>query len=260
VMFFMQMLIWLCRGHIVPSLDTFGLFLVALSGGLFVSGLTWALYVALEPWVRRRWPHALISWSRLISGKWRDPVVCRDILFGVLLGMAWILIFQLRSIPMQHLGGAPDSVNLDYLMGGRFALGAGLLQIPLSILGTLQFFFLLFGLKVLLRKDWLAAIVFIAIFALPRSLASHYPSVELPAQLLVYAIAVVIVYRFGLVPLAVAILTVDLIANMAFTSDFSSWYISTSIVAVLSLLALAAWGFYHSVGGESLWKLEAKLG
>ena len=40
-------------------------------------------YLALEPWVRRRWPHAMITWARLLSGKWRDPVVCRDMLVAI---------------------------------------------------------------------------------------------------------------------------------------------------------------------------------
>ena len=38
-----------------------------------------------------------------------------------------------------------------------------------AILGTLQFFFLLMGLKVVLKKDWLAAIVFVAIFGVGAS-------------------------------------------------------------------------------------------
>ncbi len=126
----------------------------------------------------------------------------------------------------------------------------------LSILGTLQFFFLLLGLKVVLRKDWLAAIVFIAIFALPRGLQSTYASVEVPAQILVYAIAVLIVYRFGLVPLAVAIFTIDMLGNVPFTADFSAWYMATSALALLSVVALAGWGFYHSLGGEPLWHAD----
>jgi hypothetical protein len=125
------------------------------------------------------------------------------------------------------------------------------MQIPESILGTLQFFFLLLGLKVVLRKDWLAAIAFVAIFALPRGLTSSYMAVELPAWILIYAIAVLIVFRFGLVPLACAIFTVNMLANVPFTADLSAWYMPTSVLALLSIVALAAWGFYQSLGGES---------
>ncbi|MFY9744477.1 MAG: serine/threonine-protein kinase [Candidatus Sulfotelmatobacter sp.] len=256
VMFSLGMLLWLCRSHLVASLSTFGLFIIAVSTSLFLSGITWLLYLALEPWVRRRWPQAMISWNRLLSGQFRDPLVGRDILFGVMLGVVWILIFQLRYIPMMRMGAAPELGQTDYLVGGREALGAWLMQVPASILGTLQFFFLLLGLKVVLRKDWLAAIAFVAIFALPQGLSSSYVAVELPAEILVYAVAVLIVYRFGLVPLVCAIFTINMLANVPFSSDLSAWYMPISILALLSIVALASWGFYHSLGGQPLWRPE----
>ncbi|MGD0986156.1 MAG: hypothetical protein ABR874_00005, partial [Candidatus Sulfotelmatobacter sp.] len=83
-----------------------------------------------------------------------------------------------------------------------------------------------------------------------------YVRVELPAMTLVYAVAVLIVYRFGLVPLACAIFTVDMLGNVPATADFSAWYMPTFILALLSVLALAGWGFYHSLGGEPLWRPE----
>lgn len=141
-------------------------------------------------------------------------------------------------------------------MGGREALGQWLLQIPLSIIGTLQFFFLLLGLKIVLRKDWLMALAFVALFALPRAFSTSYVGVELPAQILIYAVAVLIVYRFGLVPLAAAIFTVNMLANVPATPDLSAWYAPTCILALLSVVALAGWGFYHSLGGEPLWRSE----
>ncbi|MFZ0290416.1 MAG: hypothetical protein WAL65_15200, partial [Candidatus Sulfotelmatobacter sp.] len=256
VMFALEILLWLCRGHLVPSIDTLGVFIIAVSTALFVSGTTWMLYLALEPWVRRRWPQTIISWSRLLSGQFRDPLVGRDILFGVMLGVMWILIFQFRYIPMMHMGAAPGIAQTEYVAGGREALGAWLMQIPASILGTLGFFFLLLGLKLLLRKDWLAAIAFVAVYALPQGLTSSYVAVELPAQILVYAIAVLIVYRFGLIPLACAIFTINMLGNVPFTADLSAWYMPTSVLALLSVVALAGWGFYHSLGGEQLWRPE----
>ena len=256
VMFALEMLLWLCRGHIVAGMDMVGTLFIAVSTALFVSGTTWMLYLALEPWVRRRWPQTIISWSRLLSGQFRDPLVGRDILFGVMLGAAWILIFQLRQVPLSHLGAAPVMAQIEYLAGGREALGAWSMQIPASILGTLQFFFLLLGLKYILRKDWLAAVAFVAIFALAQGLPSSYVSVDLPMWAVIYGIAVLIVYRFGLIPLACAIFTVNMLANVPFTVDPSAWYMTTFILALLSVVALAGWGFYHSLGGEPIWRHE----
>jgi serine/threonine-protein kinase len=240
----------------VAGIETLGLLVIALSTALFVSGTTWMLYLALEPWVRRRWPQTIISWSRLLSGQLRDPLVGRDILFGVMLGVLWILIIEIRFAILAHLGMAPSLAQTDYLAGGREALGAWLMQIPTSILGTLGFFFLLLGLKLVLRKDWLAAIAFVAIYALPQGLSSSHVPVDLPMWILVYAIAVLIVFRFGLIPLACAIFTVNMLPNAPFTVNFSAWYMSTFALTLLSVVALAGWGFYQSLGGEPVWRPE----
>jgi hypothetical protein len=90
------------------------------------------------------------------------------------------------------------------------------------------------------------------------STGGSYLAVQIPTRMLVYGIAVLIVYRFGLVPLAVAIFTVDMLFNVPFSADFSTWYMSTSIFALLSVAALAGWGFYHSLGGQPLWAADAE--
>jgi len=239
VMFLLEIALFLCRGHFATVGDAIGLLFLQISTALFVAGTTWMLYLAVEPWVRRHWPKTIISWSRLLSAGARDPLVGRDILFGVLLGVVWILIFQIRFIPMMRMGAAPTLFSPELLTGGRNALGAWLQQWPLSIQTTLVFFFLLFGLKVLLRKEWIAAIVMVAIFALPRGLSSSYRAVEIPAEILVYAIAAIIVLRFGFVPLACAVFTINLVANIPLSADLSAWYMTSSILALLSVVALA---------------------
>ena len=256
VMFLLEMGLFLCRSHLATIGDAIGLGIVAISGALFMAGAIWLLYMAVEPWVRRLWPKSIISWSRLLAGNWRDPVVGRDILLGVALGMVWIMVFQLRYIPIMRMGASPGFGSTDALLGGRAALGAWLRQWPQSIQSTLMFFLLLLGLRAILRKEWIAAIVFIAIFAVPRGIDSHYRMIELPTQVLVYAIAVLIVIRFGLVPLAVAIFTINMTEGIPFSADLSTWYMTTSILALLSLLIITGWGFYHSLGGQKVWKLE----
>jgi serine/threonine-protein kinase len=256
VMFLLEIALFLCRGHFATIGDAIGLLFLQISTALFGAGTTWMLYLAVEPWVRRHWPKTIISWSRLLSAGARDPLVGRDILFGVLLGVVWILIFQIRYIPMMRMGAAPALFSTELIMGGRNALGAWLQQWPLSIETTLVFFFLLFGLKVLLRKEWIAAIVMVAIFALPRGLSSSYKTVEIPAEILVYSIAAIIVLRFGFIPLACAVFTINLAANVPLSADLSAWYMTSSILALLSIVALAGWGFYHSLGGEPLWRVE----
>ena len=255
IMFALEMALFLCRSHFATVGDTIGLAVIASSTALFLAGAMWLFYMAIEPWVRRQWPKSIISWSRLLAGNWRDPVVGRDILLGVALGTVWILIFLIHSIPLMHVGASPGFGSTDALMGGRAALGGWLRQWPQSIQSTLVFFLLLLGLRAILRNQWIAAVVFVAIYAVPRGLGP-YKMIQLPTQVIVYAIAALIVIRFGLVPLAVAIFTINMLGGVPFSADLSTWYMTTSIMALLSLLAIAGWGFYLSLGGQKVWKFE----
>jgi serine/threonine-protein kinase len=254
IFFAILMVIWLLQGHFVASLNVLGLLVMAISTALFLSGVVFVLYLALEPYVRRYWPQAIISWSRLLSGRVRDPLVGRDILLGVLLGVVWIVIFKIGRVVSMRMGAAPELFSTNYLLSSRRAIGAWLLQFPLAILGTLQFFGIILVLKLILKKDWLATIAFVAIFAANKAIGSNYLLVTAVTTLLVYLVLALIVYRFGLVPLACAIFTVNLLANVPFTADASVWYFGNSIFDLVSVLALTGWGFYHSLGGEGFWK------
>jgi hypothetical protein len=44
--------------------------------------------------------------------------------------------------------------------------------------------------------------------------------------------------------------------SLPYTLDSSTWYASHVFGVILSFVALAAWGFYTSLGGQTLWKDE----
>ena len=74
---------------------------------LFFGMVTWLLYAALEPYVRRYWPDTLISWSRMLSGNFKDPVFARDVLLGTLFGLASAVLEQLQPLVEAGLGKPP---------------------------------------------------------------------------------------------------------------------------------------------------------
>ncbi len=136
VIFSLQMVLWLFQAHFVPSISSLGLFVLAASGGLFITAVTCALYLAIEPFIRRHWPHAIISWSRLMAGQVRDPLVGRDTLYGVLLGMSWALIFSIFYLLRMRAGDAPALGTTDYLLGARHVIGSWLWHLAISVQGT----------------------------------------------------------------------------------------------------------------------------
>ncbi len=252
--FVINMALWVCLDHFIPTLATFGRFIMAVSTSLFFSAAIWMLYVALEPYVQRHWPHALISWSRLLAGKLHDPLVGRDVLWGVLLGVLWAVIVGVGFLFLKREGATPQLPNSDLLMGSRQVLGSSLQNIGQSILGTLQFFFVIFLLRVILRNNWLALVCFVGIFTALNTLQSDHPQIVWPVWLIVYMLAAGAVTRFGLIVLAAAIFTASVLLNLPYSLDFSTWYAAHAAAMVAGFVALAAWGFYTSLGGQKVWK------
>lgn len=255
LVFVMQIAIWLCFGHFVPDSGVVGFFVVAVSGALFMSALSWILYLALEPFVRKLWPQTIISWTRLMSGRIRDPLVGRDVLFGVILGLTWDLIIEIRFVfGIARLGSIPQLLSTDYLLGLRSTLGAAIVQVPGGIQGTLFFFVILVVLRYLLRNRWAAAAGFVVIFTLLNALGSSHPWVAASSGALVYGIAAFALVRFGLITLTVAVFVANTLLNVPVTFDFSRWYAPYALFVPLFVLVLAAWGFYTALGGQKLFE------
>jgi len=251
-----QIALWLTRSHLVPDISTFGQFIIMASTALFISGCVWILYMALEPYVRRHWPQAIISWTRLSSGRIRDPLVGRDVLFGTVLGVSWCLIFIIDELVLAQFGSEPGLGNTDYFQGSRRAVGAVLSQIPNSVTGTLIFFFVIFLLRAILRKQWLAAAGFVLLYTTLKCLQSDNPWVEAPFVIVIYGIAALVVSRFGLVALAAGIFVADLVGNLPSTANFSAWYANGPIFALLLVAALAVWGFHTALAGRPIFSRE----
>jgi len=71
-----QMLRSLLRINHVPSIeDELLLVTMSVALALFGGAVIWLFYMAAEPYVRRLWPDSLIAWTRLLDGRFRDPLL-----------------------------------------------------------------------------------------------------------------------------------------------------------------------------------------
>jgi len=254
--FCINMLLWIFAGHFTAQAAMLGQFASALAASLFNAALVWTVYLALEPYVRRHWPHSIISWSRLINGQLRDPAVGRDVLFGVVMGMLWSMIGATGDVVGRAFGGEPSFHNTDFLEGMRWTLAEQTAQVHGAVRITLVFFFMLFILRVLLRNKWLAAAAFVAIWTVLQTLSSTHPLIGAPVIAAIYIIAAVALVRFGLVTLAVAAFTTDSIGNVPITMNPSIWYFQSTVFVVATVLALAAWAFYAATAGRKLFSAD----
>jgi len=255
VIFFLHMALWALEAHF-SSFENFMLLLVlAISMALFWAGVVWLLYLTLEPYVRRYWPQALISWTRALAGRWRDPLVGRDVLYGIIVGLIVCVMYGIRYHVERRFGAMPAFASLEYLGNARIASGTWFQHIPSSISSTLLMFLLLFLFRVVLRKSWLAAGVFVLLFTAMKSVTADYPSVEWPLQAVIYTALAAGALRFGLVALAVALYTADAALNIPVTLNTSAWYFNDSTIALATIAGLAIWGFYTALGRSADHKL-----
>jgi hypothetical protein len=58
----------------------------------------------------------------------------------------------------------------------------------------------------------------------------------------------------------VALFTGDMALNVPVTLNASAWYFTTATLAVASVAALAFWGFYTALAGQTPWKAQTDRG
>jgi predicted Ser/Thr protein kinase len=253
VVFTLHMALWVFQAHFSSAGNFVYLLILAISTALFWGGAVWMLYLALEPYVRRYWPQAIVSWTRVLAGRWRDPLVGRDVLYGVVLGTIFCDLYGIRYHLEGRFGAPPSRLGLEYFGNARTAIATWLQHIPSSISSTLLLFLLLFIFRVLLRKSWLAAVAFVLLFTALKSLGSSYPALEWPIEAILYVTFAVGALRFGLVTLAAALYTANVALNIPVTLNSSAWYFTDATLALASIAALAIWGFYIALAGQVPW-------
>ncbi len=250
--FVLHLVLWTVRSHFTASIGVIGMFMLVICTSTAYAVVVWAVYLALEPYVRRRWPHAIISTTRVLSNQVRDPIVGRDILVGFAMGISWRLIGELGQL----LGAnrQPALLPPEVLEGARATLGGVLVDVPRAVINGLLFFFILFLMRVLLRNQWLAAAAFIAIFVLLNVAGSDTPLLSTIETIASCAAAAIVMQRFGLLALVTGFFVVNTMVTP--TLNASAWYFSNVALVDAGLLALMIWACVVSMGGRRLWKQD----
>jgi hypothetical protein len=242
------MAVWFCKVHLVGSIGLLAMFLIAVCTSVFYGVLLWTIYVALEPSVRKRWPQVLVSWTNILAGHVGDPVVGRDVLFGTALGVAWALMVRVvdRWSGENDLMGYPGASEL--LTGMRSTVGLVLQGVPYAMRNVLFYFFLLFLLRIVLRRQWAGAAAFAGLFAVLGALGNDaHPWVNAAVALAYFGTGAVAVLRWGLLSYAVGIFSSELLLKLPATRDTSAWYFANMLTLVAIAVALASWGLYTAV-------------
>jgi serine/threonine protein kinase len=242
------MTLWLCEVHVTATIELFALFLLAICTSVFYGVLLWTVYLALEPFVRRHWPRVLVSWTNVLTGRASDAVVGRDALIGVALGIWFALLFRaIAAISGDGPINFPGEVEL--LLGLRSTIGVVLQEGLYAIRNVLLYFFVLFVLRMLLRRQWAAIVAFTAFFTLLNALGNERVWLGGVIGLLYFGTAAFVIVRFGgLLAFVVGAFVSTLLFDVVLTLDSSAWYLGSNVLVLAVVAVLAGWAFYTATG------------
>lgn len=248
--------------HVADPFEEFDRLRILVGQALVAVAVMWLWYIALEPYARRRWPHALIAWSRLLAGRFRDPLIGRDILVG---GVAVIgtSVVSGVAIWINSLLGQPPSTpyawDWQFLQGLRFQIGR--FFDPRSVFFALLILFLLLGLRLLLRREWLAIAAVLALNA-GMGVVRASPSTSLAStivdgasELIWMSIVLLVTVRFGLLALTFLWFFERVVPLPAYFG-LTGWQSGPSWTTIIIVTAITAYGFHTALAGRSLMRDE----
>jgi serine/threonine-protein kinase len=246
----------LFRADHVFSRDEFNVMQIVLAWSAYRAAVVWLGYLALEPYVRRRWPHTLIAWSRLLSGRVTDPLVGRDILAGIIGGVALVGLAHLLRLVPAWIGmpmPAPVQFATSSLGSVRHVAYFVLQSISEYVIAALTVTAGVVVMRSIVRSQAIAvAVVFLVLAAAFLGNASDSVTLLIMYAALSAGVLLFVMMRFGLLALAVTGIVFGWLRLIPLTLDSSAWYAGRSFFLIGLLAALSIGAFFVVLAGKPL--------
>jgi serine/threonine-protein kinase len=233
----------------------------ALGGALYAGGTAWLFYMSLEPEMRRRWPEPIISWTRLLGGNLRDPLVGRDVLSGIAFGALQTLLARVHYRLPVWLGHAPPmplSSDLDLFAGVRTWIAALGEQTKTAVEQALVIMVCLLILRIVLRKSWPATLGLAAVLCVILSFDGFGASgaAGIPVSCAAGILLTWIMVRHGLLSLAVTLWTLRVLTAFNLSADWGAWYGRPVVFALVVVAAVLLFAARSALAGRSIFDLR----
>jgi serine/threonine-protein kinase len=230
--------------HTTLLIDELNLIEQIVSQALYGALVVWGAYLAVEPAVRRRWPETLVSWNRLLNGRFNDPLVGRDVLAGSIAGIAVALLIQTVSGFATVLSTLSEPRHVAY-----YALSLA----PVAVVYSVGMLLGLYTLHALTGRVWLARLLLFLWLLLGNVVAfgRESPLIFFTSIALALLLSLVLI-RLGLVAAAMLWFSHGLLLRTPLTLDSSSWYAGRSFVVLGCFAALFLASAYTSLGGKPI--------
>lgn len=242
----------LTRHHVADLSAEASVLITLVEVSLLPAALLWIYYVALEPYVRRRWPEYLISWTRLLGGQLRDPMVGRDLMVGSLFGILLALCAEVVNAwpAWFHLAGqTPISGDKLSMYAAPQYAGYLVLNIVGGIFAGLNLLFALFVIRSRIKNYWIG-MTFLTFLVTLTGLGNENVIAETTAAVITAVLVVTVIARFGLLAAIVAYTCDNILVDFPIGSDIGHWYFYRGLIPVLLVVTLALYGFRFSMGSR----------
>jgi serine/threonine-protein kinase len=252
--FLLGAVMWAGGFHPVASDGIVDLATFATAQWLLQAAILYFVYLALEPEVRARWPHSIVTWNRVLAGRWLDAQVASHVLIGAAVGTGLWIIFKVAAIFFFNTTEPMNwDVSLNYFLGARHWIGAHAATLNAALSKGLFVFLTLFAMRQILRRDWLAALAAAFLFALATNEVAQWGSIALGAlYFATYAGIIFALLRCGLVACIAGVFFADSCNAVVLGGDWNAWYQPAGIATALLLVSIAVFAFWRSLGGREL--------
>jgi serine/threonine-protein kinase len=230
---------------------------------LLSAAILFLVYLALEPAVRARWPHSIVTWNRVLAGRWRDAQVASDILIGAAVGTGLFTLFKLSSVLLQRqVSPLNTDISLHFALGVRQWVGGHAQILGNGLRFGLFIFLTIFGLRRMLRSDILAALAAALLFTSLQGDLSYSQErlVIMALYIVVYSALTFVLLRSGLVATISTLFFANSGNAVMLGTDWNTWYAPFGIASLSLLIGIAVWAFWRSLGGRDLLHGEEPAG
>ncbi|OLC47633.1 MAG: hypothetical protein AUH43_11275, partial [Acidobacteria bacterium 13_1_40CM_65_14] len=250
---------WIFGAHHVSTTDVeLRELLIAIGFSTVLGAIVWVFYLAIEPYVRRFWPDGLLGWTRLLSGRLRDPRVGRDVLIGLLFGVGLMALDTAQGLLPQRWGYTaplpPFGTSVGPLASTAFVVTRWVSALYTSLQTVLLVAMIFVVLRLVLRRGWLAALVGVVILTVLSDNGAAFFGTWFDLVLIPLTFVVVTfgMFRFGLLVMTVAAFANKVATGLPLTLNLSAWWATPSMLSLALLIGLALFAFYAARAGKPL--------
>jgi len=152
-----------------------------------------------------------------------------------------------------HLGAPPRFLTEAGPVDGlRGAASMWVAHLGICMIEALVLLFVIFLFRLIARSEWGAGALYCLLIVGLNNFGISHAAIGSLFSVAIAVLTFYILIRYGLVAVAISLFVDALLSGFPLTLDFSKWYAGQSLVALVTVLALAVLGFREALAGRAV--------